>query len=53
MELVVVELSKSNNQSIILFTFYRPPSSTLDSVQQLNSGTIISRHVIIVQVECR
>ena len=37
-ELVVVELFKANNQSIILYTFYRPPSSTLDSIQQLNSS---------------
>ncbi len=35
---VVVELSKANNQSIILFTFFRPPSSTLDSIQQHNSS---------------
>ena len=37
-EFVVVELFKANNQSIILYTFYCPPSSTLDSMQQLNSS---------------
>ena len=37
-ELVVVELFKANHQSVILYTFYRPPRSTLDSIQQLNSS---------------
>jgi hypothetical protein len=37
-ELVVVQLSQPNNQSIILYTYYRPPSSPLDDIQQLSSS---------------
>ena len=37
-ELVVVELFKANNQPIFLYTFYHPPSSTTDCIQQLNSS---------------
>ena len=37
-ELVVVELSQINNQSIILYTYYRPPGSPLDDIQQLSSS---------------
>jgi hypothetical protein len=35
-ELVVTELMKSNNKPIILYTFYRPPDSKPDVLQQLN-----------------
>jgi hypothetical protein len=37
-ELVIVELSQLNNQSIILYTYYRPPGSPLDDIQQLSSS---------------
>jgi hypothetical protein len=37
-ELVVVELFKANHQSVIFYTFYRPLSPTLDSIQQINSS---------------
>lgn len=37
-KLAVVELFKANNQSIVLHSFYRPPISTLDPIQQLNSS---------------
>lgn len=36
-ELVVVELYKPNNKSLILYTFYRPPNSN-DVLSQLNSS---------------
>ena len=37
-ELVVTELMKSNNKPIILYTFYRPPDSKPDVLQQLNDS---------------
>ncbi|CAB4040713.1 Hypothetical predicted protein [Paramuricea clavata] len=37
-EFVVVELFQENMKSILLYTFYRPPNSSLDSIQQLNSS---------------
>ncbi|CAB3977922.1 Hypothetical predicted protein, partial [Paramuricea clavata] len=37
-ELVVTELMKSNNKPIILYTFYRPPDSKPDLLQQLNDS---------------
>ncbi|CAB4005603.1 Hypothetical predicted protein [Paramuricea clavata] len=37
-EFVIVELFQENMKSILLYTFYRPPNSLLDSIQQLNSS---------------
>ena len=37
-ELVVTELMKSNNKPIILYTFYRPPDSKPNVLQQLNDS---------------
>ena len=35
---VELAIIQANNQSVILYTFYRPPSSTLDPTQQLGSS---------------
>lgn len=35
-KLVVVELGRPNSRSFLLYTFYRPPDSTPDVLQQLN-----------------
>jgi hypothetical protein len=34
-KLVVVELGRPNSRSFLLYTFYRPPDSTPDVLQQL------------------
>jgi hypothetical protein len=35
-ELLVTDLNKSNSYSVIFYTFYHPPNSTSDVLQQLN-----------------
>ena len=38
-DLVVVELALKNCNSTLLYTIYRPPDSSPDAVQHLNSST--------------
>jgi hypothetical protein len=37
-ELVVIELANETNKTVLLYTFYRPPESSTDAIQHLNSS---------------
>ena len=37
-EFVVIELIKPNKKSVLLYTFYRPPDSTTEPLQHLNTS---------------